>query len=195
MPRTASITPDGVSGVVTEDPEGHPYFPPDGEFTGGDDFLAAPVLETIGGSLIATCEELSILQAANITFRWKRRGGKSGGRAVWGRCTKAAGLVKHFSGSEFVIWVAADHARENRLTNRQLEALLFHELKHIELKVNEDPTSPHYGEETLGMRAEDAAVFYDELVRYGAWEPGLDRVFNAWRQLPIGAGENGGSHS
>lgn len=188
MTETTTVTPDGISGVVSDKPNARAFVPFDGSFLGDDDFLKAPELQQIAEHLIATCGELDHLDGAPIRYRWKRKGGKSNGADVHGKCTRMSGALRHFSGAEFLIWIAADHVREAGYTNLQLEALMFHELLHIELRVNDDETSPDYGEERLVIRAHDAEVFLGELQRYGAWRSDHQALQEQYRQLSIAAG-------
>lgn len=185
--KTASITPDAVSGEVGASPAGRPYAPPDSSF-GDDDFQKAPELEKIGDGLRTRYEEFAILEKADIEFRWKRAGGKSHGKLTFGKCVKTSGALRHFARCDFLIWVAADHVREEGFTNLQLEALVYHQLKHIDLEVNDDETSPDYGQETFILRGHDAELFLDDLRRYGAWRPSLERVGEEFKQLALAAG-------
>ena len=66
-----------------------------------------------------------------IDFLWKRTGGARNGAPTLGACQKPSGLLAYFSGCDFVIWLAADHCKEQGLDDEQMEALLFHELCHI----------------------------------------------------------------
>ena len=183
--RGEAITADGVSGYVSKDPVSRPFVPPDESFADGDDFQKAPEIQKIGDALVVRWPELRHLQDANIEYRWKRAGGKSGGNATYGKCVKLSGLAKHFAGADFVVWIAADHLRESGWRTYQLEALTYHELKHIKLEVNEDETSPNYGEEKLVIVGHDRELFVDELKRYGAWELALQVIGEQYRQLAI----------
>jgi hypothetical protein len=186
--QTATLTADAVSGTVSPNPHSRPYVPPDESFADDDDFQKAPEIQTIGDALIVRWDELSHLQDANIEYRWKRSGGKSHGNLTYGKCVKLSGLARHFAGSDFVVWVAADHLRESGWITYQLEALVYHELCHIAVEVNEDETSPDYGEEKLVIRGHDRELFVDELRRYGAWDQPLQRIGETYRQLAITAG-------
>jgi hypothetical protein len=175
-----AVLADGISGYVTERPHDRPFVPPDNHFTDDDDFLPAPELEQIGRALIARYSEIQFLANASIEYRWKRKGGKSKGKDVYGTCVKTSGLVRHFSECTFVIWIAADHVRESFFDNLQLEALLHHELLHATFEVD-DKT----GEMKWAIRGHDDEVFLDELRRYGAWNQSRRRAKEAYGQVAL----------
>jgi len=140
------------------------------------DYMRAPDLAGIAADVLQ--EQTALLQPAldfSIQFLWKRTGGESGGNAVLGRCVKFSGLSAFFANDEFLIWVAADHARDYGLTRHQVEALLFHELKHVD-------RSERYTPKTRGHEVE---MFIDEVRVYGAWKADLRRMVEQLR-LPIG---------
>lgn len=186
--RSATIGPDGVSGIVSSDPAHRPFVPPDGSFPDDDDFLPAPEITTIGDALIVRCRELAFLHDADITYLWKRKGGKSKGKPIFGMCVKPGGLTAHFARCHFVIWIAADHLRESGFTNFQLEALVYHELLHTDSEIDDNEKSPTYGEAKFILRGHDNELFVDELTRYGAWHHAHKAAADAWNQLAIGVG-------
>jgi len=94
---------------------------------------------------------------ASVTVLWKAKGGRSNGKNTLGKCQKASGLLGYFVPSTFVIWLAADHLRGK--TTHQIEAVLYHELKHIGLDDNGDPC----------VVAHDFTGFLSELDRYGCY--------------------------
>lgn len=183
---TESVAPDAVSGYVTDRPHDRPFVPPDDHF-GEEDFLESRELEHLGRALIRRWGELGFLErfAAEdrIAFVWKRKGGKSGGRAVLGKCQRPTGLLRFFSNQEFVIWIAADYAKAFGWTNLQLEALLYHELKHCAFEIDLKT-----GEMTLTVQGHDDQLFWDELRRYGAWKQELERTGEVYGQLALTGG-------
>lgn len=128
------------------------------------DFIAAADVERIAAALIARHDAtFKHLGELAVAYRWKREGGDAGGKATLGKCVKTAGLVKHFGGVDFVIWLAADHCRSLRLTRWQVEALVYHELLHTERDEKGKPiVIPH-----------DFAGFAKEIEHYGLWQPDL----------------------
>lgn len=184
----ASTTPDGISDVLTDDPNGQPVIPPDDHFNPDDPFMPSALLNELGGRLIDHWPEMVHLSEATILYRWKRKGGKSHKKDALGFAQKPSGLLKHFSRADFIIWIAADHAREMAITNYQLEALLYHEMKHCGVEVNEDEASPTYGEATFAIVGHDSELFIDDITRYGAWTDERRRVREAWEQLGLTAG-------
>src|SRR5262245_36508700 len=94
------------------------------------DYLAADELARLARRLITTNERFTHLRNWQIEVRWKREGGKNRDGLRYGATTKPSGLLRHFAGCDFVVWLAADHHRDTISTYRQVEACLFHELLH-----------------------------------------------------------------
>jgi hypothetical protein len=141
----------------------------------GDDFFDAPAIEALADLLIASCKELEHLEEVRLAYAWKQKGGESQGGAIFGKCVKTAGLVRHYGKVEFVIWLAADHCREHGLNERRLEALTYHELLHAQVDSHGKPM-------VLGH---DLEMFTSELERYGLWHEGLVRGKQAFDQIPL----------
>jgi len=136
------------------------------------DYIPAPELRKIGEALIA--QKLTSLQDdVEVEYLWKRRGGTTRGKWNMGKCQKLSGVARYrfcgFSASaDFVVWLAADFCEAYKLTRWQMEALLFHELLHIEIEEPEDqdkPTTDH-----------DFEGFYIEITEYGLWQRELARL-------------------
>ena len=181
------VAPDAVSGHVTDRPHDRPFVPPDEHF-GDEEYLESRELEHIGQALIERYPEFAFLRGAasegRLAFVWKRKGGKSGGKAVWGKCQRPSGLLRFFSQVEFVIWIAADYGSAFGWTNLELEALLYHELKHCGWEENEET-----GEIKLIVVAHDDHLFWDELKRYGAWKQELRQTGRVYAQVALPGGE------
>lgn len=139
-------------------------------------FCAAPEIERIGEELRRRYE---MPLTVSVAYRWKRKGGKKNGNETWGMCSLLSGVSKHFAGVEYLIWIAADHARENALTRRQLEALIHHELRHVDLEEAED------GELKPIIRGHDVEMFAEDVREYGLWHHGLDIAAAAFRQAAL----------
>jgi hypothetical protein len=151
------------------------------------EFLPAPAIAEIGDALIAKWPELGGLEDLTIKYEWKKKGGTKGGKATLGKCSKVSGLTAYYSDADFVIWIAADNCRETKITVGQMEALVFHELKHIEVTEDEET-----GELGYAVRPHDVEMFYDEVIRYGLWKhdlKGADEVFAQARLDLNGEGE------
>lgn len=166
------------------------FIPTDADFPTDDsdrqaEYLPANDIADIGARLIATCEELAHLHTATINYVWKREGGKSGGKCVLGKCTALSGYARFLSEADFLIWLAADHAREFGMTTAQLEALTYHELMHAD--VDPDNAKPK-------VRPHDVEMFVSEVERYGLWTSDLKDASDAMRQatLPMGLVPFGG---
>lgn len=176
---TATITRPSAAYVVSDAPA---PIPPEARFAG--DYLPAPELEALARRLIATERAFGFLAdwTGALTFLWRRAGGKRGGKAVYGRCQSLAGVARHYAGASYLIWAAADHCRAARLTGRQLEALVFHELCHL---------APGEEDEETGEQAPPVLVGHDfegflaELDVYGPWRPDLARAGETFAQLAL----------
>lgn len=150
---------------------------------GEDDFLESRELREMGDILIDRYGEISHLDDVRITYLWKREGGKKNGKLQLGQCKKVSGLEKWYAKSDFIIWLATDHAKVLNMTPRQIEALLFHELLHATYEESED------GEATMKIRPHDVEMFADEVKRYGLWTTDLESVQETFRQarIPFGS--------
>lgn len=109
-----------------------------------------------------------------VTVLWKRKGGKSAGSPVLGKCQLASGLVKYGMKCDAVIWLAADHLSEK--DDRAIEATLFHELLHID----SDPDTFE-----IKLRNHDFAGFASELTTYGLYLPDLEAAAEAFEQARL----------
>lgn len=136
------------------------------EFEG--EFLESPALSKLGQELIDSCWEFEHLHDLTVLFLWKFKGGQSGGKATLGKCQKPSGLLAHFAKADYVIWIAADNARDFEMTPHQLEALLHHELAHTEVVENEQT-----GEQKITTKGHDVEEHRVTLERYGCWMPAL----------------------
>jgi Putative phage metallopeptidase len=97
------------------------------------------------------------LREAAIVYLWKRNGPEKP-RRLLGKCQRPGGLLAHFAQAHFVVWLAANNC--TGLTNWQIEALVFHELKHAYVGSDGKAVSvPH-----------DWEGFAEEIQRYGLWK-------------------------
>ena len=139
------------------------------------DFLPAPQLAEIGRRLIRERDKFIALRSCTITWLWRREGGKSQGKATLAKATPAPKLWRHQVTIDATIWLAADHGRAHRLTYRQVEACLYHELLHLTPK--EDGS--------LGTIGHEIEAFATELECYGFWNSGLRQLREVIHQLRL----------
>ncbi len=60
---------------------------------------------------------------AQVRYLWKARGGRSGGKAVYGKCVKVSGLAAFLAdGADYIVWLGADVVDAAGLTRWQVEA-------------------------------------------------------------------------
>lgn len=140
------------------------------EFEGAD-FLESDALKELGDGLTAQWPELQFLEGYTIRYLWKADGGKKGGNPTLGKCILSSGLVEFFGLATWVVWLAADWAREFEFTDEQVEATLYHELLHCTLQGKNDDEPAIRGHEFEG--------FAKEIERYGFWDQSMQIVRGA----------------
>lgn len=144
--------------------------------TGYDDTKFKPANDfiEIASALIAAYDELSHLSNASLAFYWKLGNGPKGCKWL-ASASKASGLVAHLTGADFVITAYAKSCISLMMTAAQVEALVYHELRHCERDENDKWILVEH----------DWQGFRKELDRYGLWMPDEAGVAEAFRQLPL----------
>ncbi len=190
--RTLEAERRRTRSAVLEEWEARQYpIPADKSFAPDDDdpveFKLDFGLDKIANRLIGTIypEKFGHLADVRIAYLWKRKGGRSGGKLVFGRVMPAPPVLAALAEErvDFVIWLAADHGRDARWTGRHVEALLFHELKHLEHDLDAG---------RITAVAHDFEGFYDELVEYGSDSPVAREPLERIRQLSLFGGPANG---
>lgn len=147
---------------VTGNPDDEIQVPAEIDFLGAD-FLNLDGLTEIGEAVLARQFHDLNDGMLIVDFRWKAKGGSSKGSDTLGKCIKLTGVSRHYAlGSHFMVWIAADHVRMRRYRRYELEALLYHELCHIEIT-----------EDGYGTKGHDVELFFDEIRKYGLWRENL----------------------
>lgn len=156
--------------------------PADSQFGDVDDFIPSAAL-TERAAVLAKRHRglLGHYEGLSVLFLWKRTGGKSKGKGVFGKTVKPSGLLKHFAQTEFVIWLAADHCREARYGDREIEALLFHEMNHIGMSDEDDDGNPS----VPVLVPHDVEMFRSEVEVYGLWDEQLRDVAPSFKQAKL----------
>jgi hypothetical protein len=153
-------------------------FPIPRELTG--EFQAAPELAELADAIIRHHNiRFKHLSDVKVEYLWKARGGKRNGMLTLGRCQKPSGMLGHYSGAMYIVWLAADNCRDHGMTNWQIEALLFHELSHTDVHEDDD------GNETYVLAGHDFEGFRQELEHYGAWKTDLKLMTEQIRQMTL----------
>ena len=153
--------------------------PVESDFDEGQDFREAPQLAGLASRLIADePQRFGAIAPFNVSYLWKKKGGKTRGQLKLGQCKKATGDLKYFSEMDAVIWLAADH--HYGLGDRRVEATLYHEMMH--LWVDEE-------EGKLALVGHDFEGFAAEVVKYGDCLPDVQQMAGAFRQLAMFEGE------
>lgn len=137
-------------------------FEPGAEFAPGDDLreMAKVLFDKYP-------DHFAIAAQSNILFRWKKLGGAGGGARTLGKCPKVSGALKYETHADFYLWLAADHCRELQLTYFQVEALLAHELCHIDMDDKGKPASASHDIEEFSFVAQHWGLWRQSLVEFG----------------------------
>lgn len=153
----------------------------DPETGGALEFLPAPDLESIKHRLIDQFDDkFGFMAMLRVPILWKAEGGEKAGHSTLGKCQKPSGLLRLYSQADFIIWLAADHCFARRMTERQVEAIVFHEMRHIRTD----------GMTGLPMLVgHDFERFFDEVAEYGFENAGMEQIrqmalFEATGQRP-----------
>lgn len=178
--RDQAMAPQEKRVVLGGDPDRPAPIPSEQEFKdeGGfiSDFLPADIVQQVARSLVADRPELEHIEEVTVAYLWRARGGTSQSKVVMGKTQKPSGLLRHFSGVDFVIWLGADNCRERRMTVWELEALVYHELLHI---------APPDEDGVITIRGHEFEGFSDELRTYGDWHTEYQSAKRAFEQLPL----------
>lgn len=157
-------SPRQRSVIMSADKHYSSFIPAAQEFKGAE-FLEIDSLKGMANGVIGQWPELQYLAGHELRFLWKAEGGKKSGAPILGKCVLASGLVEFFGLANWIVWLGADWCRELEFSDEQIEAALYHELLHCELKgKNEDEP---------GIRGHDFEGFSKEIERYGFWEETL----------------------
>lgn len=186
---TITITPDGISTINGSDPLGKFFTPPEGDF-GDEDYLPAGNVETIAQWLIGRMPEFSHLMDARISYFWKAKGGKRGGKVTLGKAQKPSGFTAWVTETDFLMFISADHCRDMSITNYQMEALIYRELCHMVQEEKLDKDGEGTGEFVFAIAEHDVTAFHNEIQRYGGWLPELRQNRNTWEQVALKEASN-----
>lgn len=149
--------------------------PTDAAF-GDEAWLYANDLETIADRLVEQRPELAHLYDFTTKFFWRRKGGESGGHLTLGKCAKVGGLAGAFApGVTFAVWLAADHCRERKATDYQVEAYVYHELLHTATDEKGRPV----------IVGHDFTGFHTEVREYGLYDEWLQAAGATFQQLRL----------
>lgn len=151
--------------ILGGNPEETFRVPNDPDFEVSGEFVEAAGCQKIGEALIASYPSLRHLAGARIIYLWKRKGADKPRRKL-GMCQRPGGLLGYFSQSEFIVTFFANNCRG--FTNWQMEALVFHELKHADFDEGAPVVAPH-----------DFEGFGEEIERYGFWKSDIKFIADA----------------
>lgn len=134
----------------------------------GQGVIEAEDLARISHALISD-DSLPLGHLANlrIEYLWAERGGNQGGFPCFGRLIKSSKVLLHFAEVDYVVMLSADHLRDAKATRWQVEALVGHQLGHIDMLTTEK------GEDRYSVKGHDFEGFTFEFKRWGAYLPGM----------------------
>lgn len=105
---------------------------------------------------------------------WRKKAPVKADKVVFGQCVRVGTRERFFSEADWLVIISADAVAF--MTNEQLEALIYHELKHLAWDDEKEIIVP------VGH---DVELFRSEIDRYGLWMPTLRATAETFQQLPI----------
>lgn len=145
------------------------------------EYRSAPEVGKIAGDIIA--EHHAHLLGVRVEFVFLSKTPKSKGREVWGRAKKISSLNAFLASPPypntyeddpkdfFVIEVSEEVW--NRLTSKGREALIDHELSHLDIQTDDD------GFTNLAIVGHDVTEFEAVLRRHGLWNESVKNFVEA----------------
>lgn len=107
---------------------------------------------------------------ANVCYMFRSKCSKRGGKVVLGRTRKESDKNKLLHGYDYIIEIGADAWQE--LDGRQREALLMHEILHIDAVEDEEAA----GGVAFSTNQHDTEEFRRVIEVYGLWTPDLEEL-------------------
>lgn len=143
------------------------------------EFLEDDHLDDLVAALIRHYPQFEPFGDLTIRVLWQKDAGKEDGRLKLGSLSKQNNMTRYLAKVDYVVVVNYKAAAVYELNNWQMEALLFHQLEHIEIAEDDD------GEVKLKTRPHDVGLFNAEITTYGAWYLDLANTSNAFQQQPL----------
>lgn len=191
IPDEAPTTPEPVDSDVDDEgsldpgPDGPPVqlidIPTDDDFatqlakTGERDYIVSKDLAAAGQLMIRDYPELVHLADFRLVYAWKRRGGEVKGQAQFGSIVRGNTLMRMLAKVDFVVWLAADHARDYVFSPKQRDACLYHQLRHASVDEFGKPF----------MRGHDLEMYAEEVERFGLWSLDLKQAYPVFQQTGL----------
>lgn len=168
----------------------------------GTEYWRAAEVERIARKLIGKHHEHLNRHDVLVRCLFRDPPARSKGRLVYGKARKVSGFTAYLVGLEhndrldddgpvdfFVVEIA--HDLWQGLTERQREALVDHELCHLEVELPETDDK----DRTLSLRGHDLEEFTEVVKRHGLWRPQVaaftEVAKSAQLAFPIQAGSAG----
>lgn len=146
---------------------------------GGVTYSPAPEVQRIAEALINKHVEFRMLRKIRIDYVFRSTAARDKGKLTLGKAKKITGLEALLATpdlandpeatSEFASFFALEAAADTweLMNHRQREALIFHELCHFTVDVDEE------GNAILSIRPHDVEAFAAEIQQYGPWKMDL----------------------
>jgi hypothetical protein len=114
-----------------------------------------------------------------LRYFWRRRGGTQGGNPRYARIKRPGVYEAYFSGGKavYLVDLSADHVRDARFTERQLQACLYAQL----CRTDVDPDD----NDAYRLVGPDFSGFIREFDRFGAWSSDLRELHAHVAKLPL----------
>ncbi|SLK16582.1 MULTISPECIES: putative metallopeptidase [unclassified Paenibacillus] len=138
----------------------------------GATFTLSEEIDVVVKKLIEQEKDFKILSVAKIVTRFRTGTWYTRGKLIYAK-TKILSMYERFEmGAEVLILV--NKRMWEHLTDQQKEALIFHELCHIEASVDKNGSprnSPNDGRPVFRLCSHDLEEFKLVVEKYGLWRP------------------------
>ncbi len=148
-------------------------------------FEDAPEVEDIAGRLIrdhhAYLRQSDIRYLFRVADSWTKSG-----KEVYGQATVVSGAMRHIAGDADAV-VLVNARIWSDLSDAQREALVDHELTHLQPRTDADGDIQSHpdGRPILCTTSHDVEEFAAVIKRHGLWRPDLERAAAVFRAVPM----------
>jgi len=170
-------TADDTLSSTSEAPLKERYrVPSEAAFGEGEFMEANDIAKMVPGLIDKHSALFGHITNVDIICLWKKSGGQTKGKPTWAKVQSPSGLLRYFAECDFVVWLAADHLREKGVSAKEVEAIIFHELCHLQWDAEDGK---------IMVVGHDFEGFAEEIKHYGMWRRDLAKAGEAIRQLSL----------
>lgn len=151
------------------------------DFDPGQEFLVAPDADDLVATILDDYgQDFPLLGEFTLRCVWKRTAPKDKGRPCRAQAKRVGRetLLGHFAKCDGVIILGADTVRHWKPTAHQMRALVYHELRHFDVRATDKGLS-------LAIRPHDDELFWADVLTFGAWHEGLTTTRQVFQQLGL----------